>query len=307
MRFIDRYFYKPSLFQKLIAFSLLPVSLLYYIAATIRRNIGRYKDFSIPVISVGNLVAGGSGKTPFILEIAKDYENIAVISRGYKRKSKGMVIVSLQGKILASQEESGDEAYLIAKTLQNVTMIVSKNRSIAIDKAIELGCKIVLLDDGFRFKIKKLNILLKPKLKPYFEFCIPSGIYREKPSLYKNADILAIEGIDYTREVHVKNPTQRMLLVTAIANPSRLDEFLPNVVGKLTFSDHAHFNLSYLQTQAAQYNATSLLVTQKDEVKLQNCPLPLSLLQLQLIISPTVKNTIATYIKEQNTQTKNKC
>lgn len=306
MRFIDRYFYKPSFTQKLLVFALLPVSLLYYIAATIRRNIGKYKDFGIPIISVGNLVAGGSGKTPFIIEIAKDYNDIAVISRGYKRKSKGLVVVSLQGKILASQENSGDEAYLIAKTLQNITVIVSKNRSVAINKAIELGCKIVLLDDGFRFKFRKLNILLKPKLNPYFKFCIPSGIYREKPSSYKNADILVTEGVDYIREVEIKNPTKRMLLVTAIANPSRLDEFLPNIVGKLIFTDHARFNFSYLQAQATQYNATSLLITQKDEVKLQHCSIPLSILQLRLIITPAVKNAIANYIKEQIEQTKNK-
>ncbi|PAF41586.1 tetraacyldisaccharide 4'-kinase [Helicobacter sp. 11S03491-1] len=297
MRFIDQYFYKPNFWQKILALIVLPISLLYYIAATIRRHIGFLKDFHIPIISVGNLVAGGSGKTPFIIEIAKDYQDVAIISRGYKRKSKGLLIVSQKGKILVSQQDAGDEAYLIAKTLTHATIIVSKKRVPAIKEAKKLGCKIILLDDGFRFNFKKLNILLKPKLEPYFKFCIPSGIYREKPSLYKSADILATEGIDYQREVKIINPTQRMLLVTAIANPSRLDEYLPNVIGKLTFRDHYVFDINYLQSQAIKQKASSLLVTQKDEVKLQDCPIPLSIMQLRLQINPIIKKKISHYIE----------
>ncbi|MBR2111832.1 MAG: tetraacyldisaccharide 4'-kinase [Helicobacter sp.] len=73
MRFIDSYFYNPSFAQKLLSFVLLPVSLLYAISATLRRKCSKYYDFGIPIISVGNLIIGGSGKTPFIIEIAKSY------------------------------------------------------------------------------------------------------------------------------------------------------------------------------------------------------------------------------------------
>ncbi|PAF52029.1 tetraacyldisaccharide 4'-kinase [Helicobacter sp. 13S00477-4] len=297
MRWIDRYFYQPSFFQIIIAIIFLPFSFIYCLCASLRRNFGFLRDFEIPIISVGNIVAGGSGKTPFIIEIAKDYEDVAIISRGYKRKSKGLLVVSERGKILCNQQESGDEAYLIAKMTKNTTVIVSKNRVLGIKKAQELGCKIIFLDDGFRFKFKKLNILLKPKLEPYFRFCIPSGIYREKSSLYREADIVALEGIDYKRDVSIECATQRMLLVTAIANPSRLDEYIPNVIGKLTFSDHSDFNIPYLQSEAKKYNATSLLITQKDEVKLQNCPIPLSVMKLTLNIDGHIKAKIKQYIQ----------
>ncbi|PAF42446.1 tetraacyldisaccharide 4'-kinase [Helicobacter sp. 11S02596-1] len=297
MRWIERYFYQPSFWQKTLAIVLLPLSALYCLIATIRRKISIYKDFDIPVVSVGNLVAGGSGKTPFIIEIAKDYPDVAIISRGYKRASKGLLVVSLKGEILVSQKEAGDEAYLIAKTLKNASVIVSKKRDLAILKAKELGCKVVFLDDGFRFAFKKLNILLKPKLEPYFRFPIPSGLYRENPSLYTTADILALEGLDYKREVSITNPTERMLLVTAIANPSRLEEYLPNIVGKVILPDHAPFDLTKIACWTKEHNATSLLVTQKDEVKLQDCPIPLSTMRLNLHIDAKIKEKIYEYIK----------
>ncbi|WP_104697267.1 MULTISPECIES: tetraacyldisaccharide 4'-kinase [unclassified Helicobacter] len=296
MRFIDRFFYKPSFFQKILAILLLPLSLLYLIASTLRRKLSIFRDFGIPIISVGNLVAGGSGKTPFIIESAKDYKDVAIILRGYKRKSKGLVIVSLRGNILVSQEDAGDEAYLIALRLKNASVIVCKKRDLAIKKAKEIGCKVVFLDDGFRFHYKKLNIILKPKLQPYFNFCIPSGIYRENPKLYQKADILVCEGEEYTREVTILQPTPRMLLVTAIANPSRLDQFLPKIVGKITLPDHSNFDKNLLEKKLKEYDATSLLVTQKDMVKMQDFNLPLSILELKLNIKPQVTQKIQDYI-----------
>lgn len=299
MRFIDSYFYNPSFAQKLLTFALLPVSLLYGISATLRRKCSKYYDFGIPIISVGNLIVGGSGKTPFIIEIAKSYSHSAIISRGYKRKSKGLVVVSHNGEILCTQPQAGDEAYLLAKSLPNASVIVSKDRKQAIYKAKELGAKYIFLDDGFRFHFKKLNIVLQPKLQPYFPFLLPSGMYREMPYLYKYADLLVREGEEYTREVFVENPTPRMLLLTAIANPSRLDEFLPSVVGKITLQDHSTFDAPTLQQYMQQYNATSLLVTSKDEVKLENMGFPLSVLRLRLHIQPHITHSIDSYLKHE--------
>ncbi|MDE6886490.1 MAG: tetraacyldisaccharide 4'-kinase [Helicobacteraceae bacterium] len=298
MRFVDKYFYKPNFYHKILSFILLPLSLLYLLVATFRRKCARYYDFKIPLISIGNLIAGGSGKTPFLLEIAKDYENIAVISRGYKRKSKGLLIVSKNGKILSSQEQSGDEAYLLAKNLPNASVIVSKNRIKAILEAKKMGAKIIFLDDGFRFNFKKLNIILTPKLEPYFRLPLPSGLYRENP-FYKNKnDLILKEGVDYIREVFIQNATDRMLLLTAIANPSRLDEFLPNnIIGKITLNDHSNFNLESISKKFYELNATSLLVTKKDEVKLKNCKIKLSILALKLNIDNQIKDKIKCYIE----------
>lgn len=296
MRFVDSYFYSPSFAQKLLSFALLPISLIYAISATLRRKCARCHDFGLPIVSVGNLIVGGSGKTPFIIEVARAYPHSAIISRGYKRQSKGLVVVSHNGEILCTQPQAGDEAYLLAKSLPHSSVIVSKNRQEAIQKAKELGAKCVFLDDGFRFHFKKLNILLRPKLKPYFPFLLPSGMYREMPYLYKYADLLIDEGKDYTREVVVENPTPRMLLLTAIANPARLDEFLPSVVGKITLQDHSSFDEAKLRESMHQYDATSLLVTSKDEVKLEHMGFALSVLRLRLHIKPHILERIDSYI-----------
>lgn len=279
---------------------LLPLSCFYCCISYIRRKLSPTLDFGIPIVSIGNLVVGGSGKTPFLIHIAQalPHLKIGVVSRGYKRKSKGLVVVSEFGKILCSQQDAGDEPYLIAKTLKNASVIVCKKRKEAIFQAKEMGCDVILLDDGFRFKYKKLNLLLRPKLEPYYPFCLPSGMYREWSKSYEEADMIVKEGEGYVREVGVENPTERMLLLTAIANPMRLDEFLPQVVGKVYYPDHSDFSPQELKEKIEEYNATSLLVTSKDYVKLEKMDLPISLLALRLRVEEGIIEKIKNYIKE---------
>ncbi|MGL2649123.1 tetraacyldisaccharide 4'-kinase [Helicobacter pylori] len=295
--FLERYFYDPTLLQKGLIFVLYPFSLIYQCIATIKRKTAKKHDFKIPIISIGNLIAGGSGKTPFILEIAPRYQEVAVVSRGYQRDSKGLVVVSVKGNILVPQKTAGDEAYLLALNLKQASVIVSEKRELGVLKALELGSKIVFLDDGFRFNFNQFNALLKPKVPPYYPFCLPSGLYRESINSYKEAHLVVTENKDYKRITSIAHPTKRMLLVTAIANPSRLDAFLPKeVVKKLYFRDHAPFDLELLEKEFYQNNATSLLVTSKDLVKLQDCNLPLSVLDLKLEICPKVLEEIDRYI-----------
>ncbi|EJC39265.1 tetraacyldisaccharide 4'-kinase [Helicobacter pylori Hp P-28b] len=295
--FLERYFYNPTLLQKGLIFALYPFSLIYQFIATLKRKTAKKHDFKIPIISIGNLIAGGSGKTPFILEIAPRYQEVAVVSRGYQRDSKGLVVVSVKGNILVPQKTAGDEAYLLALNLKQASVIVSEKRELGVLKALELGSKIVFLDDGFRFNFNQFNALLKPKVPPYYPFCLPSGLYRENIKSYKEAHLVVTEDKDYQRITSITNPTKRMLLVTAIANPSRLDAFLPKeVVKKLYFRDHAPFDLELLEKEFYQNNATSLLVTSKDRVKLQDCNLPLSVLDLKLEICPKVLEEIDRYI-----------
>ncbi|NHB55181.1 tetraacyldisaccharide 4'-kinase [Helicobacter pylori] len=303
--FLERYFYDPTLLQKGLIFALYPFSLIYQFIATIKRKTAKKHDFKIPIISIGNLIAGGSGKTPFILEIAPRYQEVAVVSRGYQRDSKGLVVVSVKGNILVPQKTAGDEAYLLALNLKQAIVIVSEKRELGVLKALELGSKIVFLDDGFRFNFNQFNALLKPKVPPYYPFCLPSGLYRESVNSYKEAHLVVTEDKDYQRITSITNPTKRMLLVTAIANPSRLDAFLPKeVVKKLYFRDHAPFDLELLEKEFHNNNATSLLVTSKDLVKLQDCKLPLSVLDLKLEICPKVLEEIDRYILSYPCNTK---
>ncbi len=303
--FLERYFYDPTLLQKGLIFALYPFSLIYQGIATLKRKTAKKRDFKIPLISIGNLIAGGSGKTPFILEIAPRYQEVAVVSRGYQRDSKGLVVVSVKGNILVSQKTAGDEAYLLALNLKQASVIVSEKRELGVLKALELGSKIVFLDDGFRFNFNQFNALLKPKVPPYYPFCLPSGLYRESIKSYEEAHLIITEDKDYQRITSISHPTKRMLLVTAIANPSRLDAFLPKeVVKKLYFRDHALFDLELLEKEFYQNSATSLLVTSKDLVKLQDCNLPLSVLDLKLEIDPKILEKIDRYILSYPCNTK---
>lgn len=289
---IESYLFYPTIFQKFISILLLPLSLIYLIIIFIKRFLSKQIDFNIPIISVGNIVVGGSGKTPFVIELSRYFDNSFVILRGYGRKSKGFYLVSLNGEILCDVDISGDEAMLIAKKSPQTSVIVSENRDIAIEFAKSKGAKIIILDDGFsKYHIKKFDIILEPDLNLQNRFTLPSGAYREPCFSYRYADLILRENRDYFRETKIINPTKKMILVTAIANPKRLDKFLPNnLVDKIYLSDHSYFDKKALLELLDR--ADSLLVTEKDFVKLEKFDLPLSILSLNLKIDSSILNKI---------------
>ncbi len=296
--FFEAMFFSPRWYHYPVILLLLPCSLVYGTAMWIRRKFTERKAFDIPVVSVGNLIVGGSGKTPFVIAVASRYRNVAVISRGYGRQSSGLVEVSHQGKILADVKESGDEAMLMATSLPDASVIVSEDRRLAIDIAKQQGAKLVILDDGFnRVEIEKFEILLEPdKISNPFPF--PSGPFREFFSQRKHADCIAKEGQAFVRQVEVSNATEKMLLVTAISNPTRLDSYLPpGVVGKVYLEDHAYFDLLTLKELLKEYRASSILCTSKDKVKMEGFKLPISEMKLKLEIKNEIFTQIDEYIK----------
>jgi len=294
---VEEYLFHPvSKLQTLLAFILYPLSIIYSAIVLIKRKVTKKIKPPIPVISIGNLTIGGSGKTPFLISLAKDYRDIAVVLRGYGRRSTGLHVVTENSNI----EVSGDEAMLYAQSLPNATIIVSEDRSKAINYAYALGLRAVFLDDGFsKFSIEKFDILLRPNPEPRFNFTLPSGAYREPKFLYKKADIVAKEDIDFTRHVKLENPTKRMLLVTAISKPKRLERYLPkNLVGKVYFIDHYMYAKKELEELIKKYSATSILTTQKDMVKIQNFGLKLSILTLQVEIDPKIRESVDDFLKK---------
>ncbi|CAA6801526.1 MAG: Tetraacyldisaccharide 4'-kinase (EC [uncultured Sulfurovum sp.] len=299
--FFERLFFKPNLLDWVLILLLSPFSLLYASIMLFRRLLSFKKSYSVAIVSIGNLTVGGSGKTPFVIALAKNYENACIISRGYGRESKGLVEVSRRGQILSDVFNSGDEAMLMAKSLPQASIIVSEDREIAIEKAIEDGVKVIFLDDGFnRVNIKKYEILLFPKkIINYFTF--PFGPFREFFFMKYMANLALYENIDFKRLVNIENKTEKMLLVTAISNPERLNSFLPEgVIGQVYFEDHAYFNEADLREKFVDFGATSLLITQKDEVKMEGFQLPLSVMKLELEIKDSILENINTYIKEYN-------
>jgi len=259
----------------------------------LRFSFAKEEDFNIKIISVGNLSVGGSGKTPLVSALALSYENAAIILRGYGRDSKGLHIVKDVNKILCDVLVSGDEAMIYAQKLPNAIVIVSEDRKEAIKKAKSMGAKIIFLDDAYsKHSIKKLDFLIDVKSEN--RRCLPSGAFRERLWSSKKATVLE-DGVDFKRVVELKNATPKMSLLTAIARPQRLDEFLPNVVSKNYFEDHHTFVKSELEEVLKKDGSDSLLVTYKDFVKVKDFGLPLSLLDLHVEVKKEVFEIINKY------------
>lgn len=304
---VEDYLFYPNTFQRIISFIFLPLTLIYMLIIAFKRLNAKANDFGIPVISIGNLIVGGSGKTPLAIHLAKKYENVAVILRGYGRESTGLHIVSLYGKIKVNVKTSGDEAMLLAKTLRDATIIVSEDRKKAILEAKRLGCQIVFLDDGFsKYDIKKFDILIRPKDEPTNVLCLPSGGYREPKMMYSLANLELQEGKDFVRVVTYKKDGEyvdilplKLLLVTAISKPKRLLEFLPQNTLMEAYEDHHTFTKEDIDHIKETYPDYAIITTSKDIVKLQNFDLEnLYLMDMELKIENNVNlKLIDEYIK----------
>ena len=291
--FAQDYFYSPNLRQKCLAIALLPLSWIYCVGVILKSKFSKTLDFGIPIISIGNLTLGGSGKTPLGIDILNEFDGGCVVLRGYGRASKGLIKVAVSGEILVGVTVSGDEAMEYAKSVKNANVIVSENRDIAINEAKKMGAKYVLLDDGFgKFHIKKFNVLIRPSAKPYFDFVLPSGAYRYPSKFYAKADYVVKEGEDFTRASEIINQTKKMVLVTAIANPQRLEPYFRLCVGHEIYPDHYAFSRDELASILERYGATSLLVTQKDAVKVEEFGLPLSVIALKTTLADKFKRII---------------
>ena len=199
--------------------------------------------------------------------------------------------------IMSDVEKSGDEAMLLAKSLPHASVIVSEDRAEGIQKAKQLGATVVILDDGFsRVDIEKFDILLKPAVVFDNKFCLPGGPFREPSSLYRKADITAVENIHFTRKVEILNRSERMVLVTAISKPERLEKFVPPFIERVFFPDHYRFQERELAKILREYNADSILTTQKDAVKMEKFRIDLSILALEIELRPEIVERVKRYI-----------
>ena len=180
---------------------LLPLSKLYGFAVSLRNtmfNIGLLKSrsFDIPVISVGNITVGGTGKTPhveYLIRLLHDTFHVAVLSRGYKRTSKGYIKATPQ----STMPEIGDEPYQMKQKFPDITVAVDKDRCHGIEQlmADDQQLDVVLLDDAFQHRYVKpgINILLVDyhRLIIYDEL-LPAGRLREPLEGKERADIVII-------------------------------------------------------------------------------------------------------------------
>jgi len=277
VQWIEQYLFYPNIFQRVISICFFPLTIIYCIVVAYKRTNAKPIDFGIKVISIGNLIVGGSGKTPVTIALAKEQEDVAIILRGYGRDSKGLFVISHNGKILEDINISGDEAMVFANSLPNATVIVSENRVKGILKAKELGCKIVFLDDGYsQHHIKKYDILIRPKVEPTNLFCLPSGGYRETKMMYSFVPVVLKDGVDFKRVIEFKQNNnilkelpKNIVLITAISKPKRLLEYLPKNIKTNFFIDHYNFTKNDIDILLNKYPDYYFLVTSKDLVKLK--------------------------------------
>ncbi|MFC4723462.1 tetraacyldisaccharide 4'-kinase [Geojedonia litorea] len=187
--------------MKLLRKILIPFVPLYYSATWVRNmlydlGIKSSKSYAIPVICVGNLSVGGTGKTPMIEYLIRllhnDYK-LATLSRGYKRKSKGFVLASTSTKA----SEIGDEPYQFFRKFKNIQVSVDTDRCHGIEKLLEQQSSpnIILLDDAFQHRKVNagLNILLTPFDDLFVnDMVLPTGNLREPKSGAERADIIVV-------------------------------------------------------------------------------------------------------------------
>jgi tetraacyldisaccharide 4'-kinase len=136
---------------------LLPLSLLWWVGSVVHRGIyalgiRRAARVGAPVVAIGNLTIGGAGKTPVTRELASRLlsrgRRAAVVSRGYGRRTHGVVIVSDGETIRANAQDGGDEPVWLARRERGLIVVVGEKRAAAAATAVDLGADIVLLDDG---------------------------------------------------------------------------------------------------------------------------------------------------------------
>ncbi len=181
---------------------LLPISFLYGIGVRIRNKlfdlkILKQQEFPIPVICIGNITVGGTGKTPhteFLIKHLQSQYNVAVLSRGYKRKTKGYILANEN----STAETIGDEPFQIKQKFPNVTVAVDENRRRGIKHLLKLEeprIDVILLDDAYQHRYVKagLNILLADYNRPICEDkLLPAGRLREPFSSKNRANIVIV-------------------------------------------------------------------------------------------------------------------
>ena len=178
---------------------LYPFSIIYSLVIKIRNwlydiNILKEKNFTIPIICVGNLAVGGTGKTPqvdYLINFLKKEYKTVLLSRGYKRKKSGFLYVNKND----CAKNYGDEPYLIKEKHPEIIVAVNNNREKGIQKILfdYPKTEVIILDDGFQHrKINAgLNILLTEYDYPFFsDFMLPFGTLRDNKKSYKRADII---------------------------------------------------------------------------------------------------------------------
>ena len=283
---------KTFIFPMMLA----PITLLNILISFIRKLFIKRYNFSIPVICVGNIYLGGTGKTPFsikLFNILKNiYKNPVFIRKKYKSYEDEIKLLKTTGPIYENTK-----------------------RITAINNAIQNGAGVVILDDGFQdFSIKKNLSIVCFNEKQWIGngYTIPSGPLREKISALKRADFVVVNGkknlsiekkilennklakIFYTRH-QPKNinefKNKKVICFAGIGNPDNFFNILKeneiNIIKQIKFPDHYNFSESELKNLVEKANESDsiLLTTEKDYYRIDNSyKMKIKYLKIEVII-----------------------
>lgn len=283
-------------------------------------KILKQHHFDVPIISVGNLTVGGTGKTPhaeyLISHLQKEFK-VAFLSRGYKRRTKGYLLSDLNSTLF----DIGDEPVQIKQKFPNIPVAVSEKRVLGIQKLLEnknLNIDAIVLDDAFQHRYVKpdLNILLVDHTNPIYEDqLLPLGKLRESEKAKYRAnliiftkcpnemkpieqriirnrlDIRPYQDLFFTTvvygEITPATPGAALfdndlheysvLLITGIANPKPLVEYLKTQVGNIIhekYPDHYYFTETDIQDIETKFESIGtqykmIITTEKDLVRIR--------------------------------------
>jgi len=282
------------------------IQFIFYVVAEIRIKLFQNKilkthTFEIPIISIGNIAMGGTGKTPMTSWLVEYLQSIGkkpcIVTRGYNRVNNKMIIVNPREKKSYSVQDLGDEPFSLWKKHLDVSMVVGKNKIKAIDSVVKLlDCDVVILDDGFQsLYIKRdLDIVMINAQQP-------KSLMREKLSNLKRSDVVVfknfvIESSPIPQITNIikqwgglqfitKNITSCDLLenfqgslfaVCGIADPSSfmnsLEKNKISINGFLHYGDHHNYSdidIKNIVQQMKAKNSLAVITTNKDCYKLE--------------------------------------
>jgi tetraacyldisaccharide 4'-kinase len=282
---------------------LFPFSLLYALSITIRnwlydKHMLPSHSFNLPIICIGNLSVGGTGKSPmveFLIKKLKGHFQIAVLSRGYKRKTKGYSIANAGSTAL----DIGDEPMQFHSKFPGVTIAVGEERVFAIPQLLHdhPATSAIILDDAFQHRSVRagLNILLTDFNNLFTrDWFLPTGDLRDEKKSYKRSELIVVSkcsmdlsepekqalireikpqahqeiffsAIQYGKVYHIveKNMMEihskmEVLLVTGIANPNPLKKWLEEICqtyDEISYSDHHIFSIDDLKVILGRFEA----------------------------------------------------
>jgi tetraacyldisaccharide 4'-kinase len=289
------------------------LNLLYSRIARARRHYYQRRPYlrrrlAAPVISIGNLTVGGSGKTPLAAEIARMLlemgERPSILSRGYARKilDEGVVIVSDGSRVLTGVERSGDEPQMLARAVPRAAVLVSSSRYAAGRIAENrLGCTVHVLDDGFQHfdLMRDIDLLVAPDVSDGTR-TLPFGRLREPLDSASAADALLVDAggrsadlppsrdasavgstgaarpmFAFSRRLAGPVSDRPAFAFAGIAMPQRffgdLEKAGWKLTGRRSFGDHHHYSereIEEVARAAKSSGAEVILTTEKDIVRL---------------------------------------